>query len=892
MYSGRNAALAAKVQVNTVDVEVFLTQAVASHGSHRSLTRATTGRVWAIYRDKLNAYVYAAFSDDGGATWTEERVSAAASQGSGAQIIMVDSSDVAHAIWLNRQGSPDTILYASRSTGSWVVETAYTSGGIVNNMAACIDSANSFHFAWEEDTAGDDIHYITGTAGAWGARETVSTTGNSPLDITVDGSDVPIIIYELFTGGSGSKLQYRDRNGGSWNAAEVASTNFDGSGNEPLSIAIDSSDDLHVAWAGESVPGGSGNKDTRYRKRQGGVWQTEIVVKVPDGNDDMLGPAIILDTAGDAYIIYQSDGSDEGVFYKKITSGSIGSESVLDSGIIRPGNLSSVYAGMWQRYPASSILVADQLPISLINDEVDSTTAKLMFWTISDAGIPKTIFYVEVDWNKDGDFDDLEEDITVDVEQVREVNGREAELETTPAGTMELTVDDPDGDYSPTNSSTRFGNGNVTVGRPIRLRVAHLGTFYNLWRGTIERIRVDPRPDIKKAYLFCVDGRDQLDRVTINAPSTGPLSNVYIGATGGPLEEILDAAGWPAADRVADSGADLLSEWWAHRKTAGAALDELETGEKSFMYIAGDGKHTYEDRHHRLKDGQGGAADHRTSQGTFTETMTALPQDFSARTVRNIALVTGHKRVVKASAYVFGMLDTPTIDNGSSETFWVDLPNPASAITETEANVDWKANRQADGSGTDETSNVSIVTTFFGQSVRMVVTNSAGVRIYLIPGTSDPNETLRIRATEYDDTELVAESSDSTSKTKHGDRSIEVETLYVGNVNTLKAYADWLKDRFKDPHQDNLVMELLGSTDALITQILARELSDRVTLTSAHLGISSVDFFIEKKEIEVSQGGKVIKGRFTLAEDLEPANPWLLGDAGFSELGDTTFLGF
>lgn len=499
---------------------------------------------------------------------------------------------------------------------------------------------------------------------------------------------------------------------------------------------------------------------------------------------------------------------------------------------------------------------------------------------------------VEVDWNNDGDFDDSEDEITTDVQQLKFVHGREAELEATPAGTMELTVDDPDGDYSPTNASTRFGNGNVTVGRPIRVKVLHLGTTYNLWRGFIERFRVDPRPEIKKAYLFCVDGKDQLQRDKINAPSGGPLTNVFAGETPGPIKEILDAASWPAADRTLDTGADQFSEWWAHRKAALEALDEIETGEKSFIYIDGEGKLTYEDRHHRLKDGQGGASDHRTSQATFNDTMTALPQDFSARTVRNIALVTGHKRVAKASAYVFGMLDTPTIDNGSSETFWVDLPNPASAITESEANVDWKANRQADGSGTDETANVSIVTTFFGQSVRMVVTNSAGIRIYLIPGTSDANETLRIRATEYDDTELVAESSDATSKTKHGDRSIEVEMQYVGNVNTLKAYADWLKDRFKDPHQDNLVMELVNSSDALLTQIFARKLSDRITLTAAHLGISGVDFFIEKKEIEYSEGGKVIKGRFTLAEDLEPANPWLLGDAGFSELGDTTFLGF
>ena len=86
-------------------------------------------------------------------------------------------------------------------------------------------------------------------------------------------------------------------------------------------------------------------------------------------------------------------------------------------------------------------------------------------------------------------------------------------------------------------------------------------------------------------------------------------------------------------------------------------------------------------------------------------------------------------------------------------------------------------------------------------------------------------------------------------------------------------------------------MKLINATDALTIQILAREISDRITISVADLGISSVDYFINKMEHHADMGSKRHQCTFSIAKaDVEAF--WVLGKVGFSELGLTTKLVF
>ena len=540
------------------------------------------------------------------------------------------------------------------------------------------------------------------------------------------------------------------------------------------------------------------------------------------------------------------------------------------------------------------------------DDETFATTAEEQFDAMSFQNIAKptlTIEYVavnesgydvEVDWNNDGDFEDTYDDITADVlttgahKMVWE-RGRESELERMATGTLEIVVKNADGKYSPENASSVL-SPNLLPGRPIRVRASRDGTIYNLFKGRIEKYVPHPNLDEQVCYILATDGLDQLARVEITSPSGGPRSSVLIGATPGPLDDILDDSNWPAADRTIDAGIDSLDQWWAHKEAALTAIQKLMETEKSLAYVDERGYFVYEDRHHRLK------SDHLTSQATFTNTMERMDYEFSARTVRNRARVTGTKRVAPGSdAYIWGTQDRPLVPPGGATTeidVWAILANPVSQITGPVSGTDWRANTASDATGTYGTSDVTVTATLFGaQAVRLRIRNNGTQPLYIVPGTAGSPDTLRFQGREYDEDDILAVSDDSTSRTAYGDRSIQVETPYLGGWNNLYNYASWLVSRYKDPQPDSERMRIANASDALMTQILTRKISDRITVTNTKLGITAKDRFIDKMRHEVSDGGKHHRVTWWL-ERVDETIYWILGQAGYSELGQTTALGF
>lgn len=354
--------------------------------------------------------------------------------------------------------------------------------------------------------------------------------------------------------------------------------------------------------------------------------------------------------------------------------------------------------------------------------------------------------------------------------------------------------------------------------------------------------------------------------------------------TAAAVTELLDAANWPSANRVLDEGVDLLDWWWVAREFALDHVHKLEDVERSWMYVSKSGDFTYEDRHHRLK------GDHLTSQFHFNGTGTVINYEVSTRPVRNQAQVSGHKRVAKASAILYGTQDRPKIPANSSITLIIDLSAPASSIVFPLNGTHLTANSSEDGSGTNLNLAISHVVTFYGQQVKWVITNNGNTPAFLLPGTKDPDQTLVIEGTELSDEKLVAPADDVPSQDKFQLRGIDVDNPFIANFNALKGYAEWLVSRFKDPQPDFVQLVVEGTDSTLITQLLSRNISDRVTLTVSQLGISAKDYFINRMVHEVEAGG-FHRATYSLARATEEQY-WLLGTTGFSELGQTTSLGF
>ena len=584
-----------------------------------------------------------------------------------------------------------------------------------------------------------------------------------------------------------------------------------------------------------------------------------------------------------------------------------------------------------------------------------------------------------VDWQDDDAFTQVIDNITPYFRSGGWNRGRTSELSNTPGGTFSFEVNDLDGDFSPENTSSRFGSGNVDIGKKVRLAFELDGVTYEAWRGRINEIAPHSRFDEAFASFYCVDGTQGLAVTDINAPldsgtnhAETPLvdtrsgdqgvtlvtgvditfndanpdtivraagsfvtdgylvgqqikvkgsllndgiytvdtvvaltltlaSTVTLTAAGaasgitveviGIIPEILDQFGWPVADRTIDPGVDVFDLWWLKHTKALTGIYDTEDAERSKFYIDEEGKATWEDRHHKLR---GSSNPHRTSQATFNETMDDMVYIKSSRNLINRITVRGHKRTQKASEQVYGTQDRPRIGAGETVVLWADLSEPTTQISidTTGDGTDWKANSKADGTGTDLTSNLTLVANPYGQSVELIINNGGSQTAFLVPGTSDPDDTLYMTGLPFDDDVIVVIDSDSASETKRDPSGHSIEMAYKGDANNLRAFAGWFISRFKDPQPDFIRMPVTGHTNALLKNLLSLKVSDRITCTYARLGISAQDYFIAGLEMDFEPGG-VLSGVYLLEKvDAEESTSWVLGVATLSELGQTTVVGF
>lgn len=367
-----------KVQTNTTEANEY----VATNQACRCLCRAPDGTLWVAFVDynHINGDILVDYSTDFGASWTEETaVSSARCKESRSLALVVDSNSIPMLIYdYDPASGDDEIRYVDRSGGSWgSPETVYTTGDTFTFPSACIDSSDNIHITFDDNT-NQDILYVTGAKGSWGSAETVYGSGDSDygLSISVDSSSEP---YVVFTGTDYFYVNYRT--GGAWQTPVRVNT----SGTTCFwgSIAIDSADNLHAVYTETD----GGTWAIYYKKRTGGAWGTEITVTEETATQTNLAPPILmLDTFDNVHIVYQGGeaSTDETVYYKKITSGVLGSEVTLDEDILQPHTRVSTYSGLWHKYPSSGVLRIQ--PIVVLLHETASSNADIYFERFSASG--------------------------------------------------------------------------------------------------------------------------------------------------------------------------------------------------------------------------------------------------------------------------------------------------------------------------------------------------------------------------------------------------------------------------------------------------------------------------------------------------------------------------
>ena len=474
-------------------------------------------------------------------------------------------------------------------------------------------------------------------------------------------------------------------------------------------------------------------------------------------------------------------------------------------------------------------------------------------------------YFVEVDWNNDGDFVDANDDLTINTKTVHFSRGKSDELGKAEVGQLAITINNASGLYTPSNSGGAL-YGSLLPKRTIKLYYSGGGTDYPLFYGFIEEIIPHPHLSEQDCIITAVDGLDFLSR---NDMATALYKDTLTGTIHG---YILDDAGWSTTMRTLDTGQDTVPYWYGHDIKSRFAQEKIDDSEQGFSYIDGAGYFNFEDRYHRS------SATHQTSQVTFDNTMSYVTYSLNPKNVYNIVKVTVTPWELQAEAELWRLEEVPSIPIGETLTWWGDSQYFVDTWVTPVITTDYTANSQADGLGTNMTSDISIVTTKFAKTIKLAIKNNGTVPAYIT--------LLKARGTYYDDqTKVTRKAEDSTSQTAFQKRTLTFDGKYMDDADQGQDLASYAIGKYKDPRAE-LSMSIMNDGATNLTQLLSRKISDRITVVNTKLGING-DYFIDHMEHDISLSGKRHIATYRLADTINE-DFWCLD---YSALATTTASG-
>jgi len=237
----------------------------------------------------------------------------------------------------NGAGTDSDIFYKFWNGTSWssteVISTESTLNSVRPSIA--VDSADNIHVTWDDTTdyngAGtdSDVFYKRWT-GIWSSTEVISTESTSfsaSPSIAVDSADnIHVVYYDStdYNGAGGDvDIFYKSWTGTSWSSTEVISTESTSDSLVP-SIAVDSADNIHIAWHDNTNYNGAGTENDIFYKFWDGAWSPVEVIST-ESTSDSSDPIIVIDSADFIHVIwhdqtdYNGAGTDFDIFYKVLS---------------------------------------------------------------------------------------------------------------------------------------------------------------------------------------------------------------------------------------------------------------------------------------------------------------------------------------------------------------------------------------------------------------------------------------------------------------------------------------------------------------------------------------------------------------------------------------------
>lgn len=435
--------------------------------------------------------------------------------------------------------------------------------------------------------------------------------------------------------------------------------------------------------------------------------------------------------------------------------------------------------------------------------------------------------------------------------------------------------------YSPNHANVRTG---WTRNIPVRVVATYAGADSTLWRGKVDAI--DPVPGKYGEQVVRVTAYDAMQE----------LADTDVRSVSAQVEktevECLQAiiAAMPTANQPVATSYDTALDTFPYAlynvsggvKAMTACVDVIDSTQ-GFLYIKADGTLRYENRHTRAT---------KASDFTFDETTLdgiVVPTDL--RNVYNDIHAIIHPLTTTAGTVLCAITSAIYVEPSQTKDVFLNYSDPnnrdrligASAFTTPlVAGTDYSGNSAEDGSGTDQTANLSVSVSTFAASAKFSVTNNGAARIYLVNGSGTP--LLQLRGT------ALFDNGPQTYRGGTGNRVLQVDLKYSDDAVRAQDLADYLDSQYSNiADQVDAFHFNPQRSDALMRQALTTEIGDVKTVAETMTGISAVDVAVQAIEMEITPGDWLMC-RFVTAPK-GPANLFILNDEEAGVL-DSNNLGY
>lgn len=376
------------------------------YSTQRKLVRLSDGTLYATYLKQLSGLyqVYVKKSTNDGVTWIDAiRISTYAGMDSYSQkeaSITVDSNNYLHVVWAGKATGYtgyNQIWYA-KYTDSWSAPVRLS---VLTGMedyfqyypSIAVDSNDYIHVVWDGlssvHTSKHQIWYVKYTD-SWTDPVRISTYSGMDLNsqwyasVAVDSSDYIHVVWHGYATDFSAYQIWYNKYTDSWAGPVRISTyaGMDTRSNSYASIATDSSDYIHVVWRGYAT-----GYTLRYQiwyVKYISSWSTPVRISDYEGMEDYYQyyPSIVVDTSDHIHVLWYAKATGysdyDKVWHTKYVSSWSTPECLQATGQNRYVN------ARWSRYPSSNI------PYAGVDYVFMEGTASLydIFWDKKDSPFP------------------------------------------------------------------------------------------------------------------------------------------------------------------------------------------------------------------------------------------------------------------------------------------------------------------------------------------------------------------------------------------------------------------------------------------------------------------------------------------------------------------------